>query len=237
MEAGQSSNLRTVVHRIGVSKVYGIIGFVMLALCGCNLINHPSVGGIGFGNAGENLVQNPLQIPDANDDFVWNQVIDTLDNYFPIDQEQRVIKNSQQWMEGHVVTQPQVSSGYMEIGRRDATPGYQRLQATLQSTRRYADLRVIPNQSGYTVTVVVHKELEDVDRSQNSGDGAPSVRHDDSVVRTNPNLLGPPITLGWIEQERDAELEQRILQEIRGRVTRVEEPRRKLFHPNPPRKK
>lgn len=204
--------------------------FALQSSSGCKLVNHPSVGGVGFGNAGESLVQNPLQVSDMNDEFVWNQVIDTLDNYFPINEEQRVIKSQQQWMEGHVVTLPQVSSGYLEPWLRDSTPGFQRLQSTLQTTRRYADLRVIPNQSGYSVTVVVHKELEDVDRSQSAADGAASARHDGSVVRTQQNLLGPPITLGWIEQERDTELEQRILQEIQGRVTQVNAPRRRLFH-------
>jgi hypothetical protein len=207
-----------------------LVLFALPLLTGCKLVEHPSIGGVGFGNAGESLVQNPLQIPDMNDEFVWNQVIDTLDNYFPINEEQRVIKSQQQWMEGHVLTLPQVSSGYLEPWLRDATPGYQRLQSTLQSTRRFADLRVIPNQSGYSVTVVVHKELEDVDRSQSAADGAASARHDGSVVRTQQNLLGPPITLGWIEQERDTELEQRILQEIRGRVTQVNAPRKRLFH-------
>jgi hypothetical protein len=77
--------------------------------------------------------------------------------------------------------------------------------------------------------VEVIKELEDVDRSQNSSDGSAIARHDGSIVRPNPQLVGQPITLGWIRQENDTELEQRILREILGRTTNVSPPRRPLL--------
>jgi hypothetical protein len=76
------------------------------------------------------------------------------------------------------------------------------------------------------VAIEVIKELEDVDRSQYSSEGSAIARHDGSVVRATPGLSGQPITLGWIRQENDTELEQRILREIVGRTTNVSPPRR-----------
>ncbi len=199
---------------------------------GCSRLglNHPSIGGVGFGSSGEALMPNPMQIPNRPPEFVWNQVIDTLDNYFAIDQEQQVQKSAQYWMEGAVTTLPKVSSGYLEAWRRDATPGFQRLQSTLQTIRRTATVRLIPNAAGYSVSVVVNKELEDVDRSQSAGESSATARHDGSVVRSPPTITGQPVTLGWIEQERDVELEQRILQEIQDRVSAVEQPKKRLLH-------
>jgi hypothetical protein len=42
-------------------------------------------------------------------------------------------------------------------------------------------------------------------------------------------LLSQPITLGWIRQENDTDLEQRLLREILGRVSNVRPPRQPLF--------
>ncbi len=87
-----------------------------------------------------------------------------------------------------------------------------------------------PLAQGYSLSVEVEKYLEDVDRSASSGEGSASVRHDGAVVRADNQLVGQPITLGWIRQENDTELEQRILREILGRVTEVTPPKRKLLH-------
>ncbi len=80
------------------------------------------------------------------------------------------------------------------------------------------------------ISVQVLKDLEDVDRSLSGAEGSASQRHDGSIVRTSPTLLGQPITLDWIEQERDGELEQRILREIMGRISEVAAPRRRWLH-------
>ncbi|MFM8172248.1 MAG: hypothetical protein ACKN81_01770, partial [Pirellulaceae bacterium] len=91
---------------------------------------------------------------------------------------------------------------------------------------------VVPNNAGYLVEVIVNKDIEEVDRSLSGADGAAAARHDGSVVRTDPTLRGQPITLDWIEQERDNELEQQILREIQGRLLEVGPPARKhLDHP------
>lgn len=173
---------------------------------------------------------NPAQISDHPSEFVWNQVVDTIDDYFQIKDEIQVVKGPDQWLEGRLETFPEIGSTYFEPWRKEALPGYQRLQSTLQTIRRTAVVKVIPNGAGYLIDVEVRKDLEDVDRSLSAADGSAATRHDGAVVRADPALVGQPITLAWIEQERDTELEQRILQEIVGRTTNVTPPRSRLLH-------
>lgn len=176
------------------------------------------------------FLPNPIQVPNHELDFLWNQIVDTVDDYFQIDIETRAIRNEEQWLEGHIRTFPEIGATYLEPWRKDALSGFQRMQSSLQTIRRTADIRVIPNGAGYQLSVQVLKDLEDVDRSMSGADGSASIRHDGAVVRTSPTLLGQPITLDWIEQERDGELEQRILREIMGRITNVSAPRKRFLH-------
>jgi len=172
------------------------------------------------------------KVPNHPADFVWNQVVDTVDDYFQIDSEIRPMKTGEQWLEGKLATFPEIGSSYFEPWRRDTVIGFQRLQSTLQTMRRTAKVQVVPNNAGYLVEVTVNKDIEEVDRSLSGADGAAAARHDGSVVRTDPTLRGQPITLDWIEQERDNELEQQILREIQGRLLEVGPPARKhLEHP------
>lgn len=176
------------------------------------------------------ILPNPAPVPNVEPEFLWNQIVDTVDDYFQIDEEQRAQKSGTAWMDGKLTTVPDIGSTYLEPWRRETTLGYQRLQSTFQTIRRTAIVTVIPDVSGYRIGVEVKKDLEDVDRSQYSAEGSASVRHDGAVVRSDQGLVGAPITLGWIPIERDTELEQKILREIVGRVTNVGPPQKRLLH-------
>ena len=172
---------------------------------------------------------NPININTQDSEFVWNQIVDAVDDYFRIKSEQRPTRDNTQWIEGRLETYPEVGATYFEPWRKDALEGYQRWQSTLQTMRRTANIRVIPTNEGYSIGVEVIKELEDVDRSQYSSEGSAIARHDGSIVRTGSTLNGQPITLGWIRQENDSDLEQRLLREILGRVSNVRPPRQPLL--------
>ncbi len=206
----------------------------LLCLAGCQggLLRAPFPGS-GPPPKAPSLLANPLQVPDMDQEFFWNQIVDTVDDYFQIDSETRMVKTGDQWLEGRIKTFPEIGATYLEPWRKDALPGFQRLQSSLQTIRRTGDIRVIPNGAGYQVQVAVLKDLEDVDRSLSGADGSAAVRHDGAVVRTDAALLGLPITLDWIEQERDTELEQRILKEIYGRITNVSAPKKRFLHHDP----
>ena len=172
---------------------------------------------------------NPINVNSQDSEFVWNQIVDTVDDYFRIKSEQRPTRDNTQWFEGVLETYPEIGATYLEPWRKDALEGYQRWQSTLQTMRRTAKIKVSPTNEGFSIAAEVIKELEDVDRSQYSSEGSAIARHDGSVVRTDTKLAGQPITLGWIRQENDVELEQRLLREILGRISNVRPPRQPLL--------
>lgn len=216
---------------------FGISGFwiclLMISGCGFGGLFHPPAGPSANPYSASGVVRplgNPVQVANQDTEFLWNQIVDTIEDYFVIDEEVRVIKTNDQWLEGTLKTFPEVGATYFEPWRKDALFGFQRIQSSLQTIRRTAKISVMPNGAGFQIGVEVLKDLEDVDRSLNAADGSAAIRHDGSVVRTDPTLLGQPITLDWIEQERDTELEQRILREIVGRITNVSPPRKRHLH-------
>jgi hypothetical protein len=170
------------------------------------------------------LLENPLFVPIADRELVWNQLVDEIDDYFKIEREQRVQEVGGVLMEGRIDTYPAIASTLLEPWRRDSTPGFEKLHSTLQSTRRRATVRVIPRGGGYLVEVQVIKELEDVNRPEHATVGGSTLRHDGSLVRNEANVQGGPTTLGWITLGRDTSLEQQILVELRSRLSNIQPP-------------
>jgi len=205
------------------------IAAIAVFFCGCSQLgSFPkttlSIPSISLNR--ETQLANPINVNTQDSEFLWNQVVDTVEDYFRIKSEQRPTRDELQWFAGMMETHPEVSATYLEPWRKDALEGFQRWQSTLQTMRRTAILRVIPNNQGFSVGVEVIKEIEDVDRSQYSSEGSAIARHDGSIVRADAELQGQPITLGWIRQENDKDLEQRLLREILGRVSNVAPPRK-----------
>lgn len=161
---------------------------------------------------------NPIFVPAGDYEFVWNQTVDTLDDYFKIQHEERMQLIGGVVTEGRIETAPAAGATWFEPWRQDSTPGYEKLHATLQSIRRRASVRMLPVANGYSVEVAVYKELEDLNRAEHSTIGASTLRHDGSLVRGPMGTRDAPITLGWISLGRDVSLEQRILQDLQSRL-------------------
>ena len=172
---------------------------------------------------------NPLNVLVGDSEFLWNQIVDTVEDYFRIKSEQRAMRDATQWVEGRLETYPEEGATLLEPWRKDAIHGFQRWQSSFQTIQRTCFVRVVPTEQGFTIAVEVMKEIEDVDRSQFSSEGSAIARYDGSIVRADPSLMGQPITLGWIRLENDTELEQQILREILGRVSNVTPPRRSIL--------
>lgn len=164
-------------------------------------------------------VPNPLELPPAADDFLWLQVVDTVDDYFRIARQQPVVNRGGLVLEGKIETSYKVGGSIFEPWRKDSTTGYERLQGTLQSIRRRAIVTVRPLGPGYTVEVIVQKDLEDTDRTQYATESTAGVRHDGSRLSRKDEFNDSPQTLGWIPQGRDTTLENAILNDLFGRVT------------------
>ena len=164
-------------------------------------------------------VPNPIELPPVEDKFVWSQVVDTVDDYFRVAREQPVQNSAGIVLDGRLETAYQVGASMMEPWRKDSTPGFERLQSTLQSTRRKATVVVRPSGAGYTLEVIVQKDLEDTDRSQYATESTASRRHDGTLLRKDDGYDDSPQTLGWIPLGRDTSLEQVMLRDIFARIT------------------
>jgi hypothetical protein len=175
--------------------------------------------------ASAGMVENPQLVTVTDREFVWNQVVYTIDNYFSIEREERVRQVGDVLTEGRIDTFPMVGSTILEPWQNDSAPGYERLHATLQSIRRQATVHVMPTDGGYLIEVNVNKELEDVNQPEHATTGHSTAPFGGSLVRTgrwrqNPGSLPSAThTLGWIPLGRDIQLEQRILHELRARLS------------------
>jgi hypothetical protein len=179
-------------------------------------------------NTPPTFVSNPVSLPPAEDNFVWLQVVDVVDDYFHIRTEQPVQNRGDIVLDGRLETSYRAGASITEPWRKDSTSGFERLQSTLQSIRRRVIVTVRPQGAAYELEVVVQKELEDTDRSQFATEGAGSPKREVTIVRTDDGVDDTPRTLGWIPLGRDESLEQVILQDILGRVTKAD--KRRLLH-------
>lgn len=191
----------------------------MVAAGGCGRLLHHMVPP----RAPDALTVNPTMLPPVNPDFLWLQIVDTVDDYFRIKSEHPL-----NGIDGSLETTYAVGASILEPWNRNSTGGFERLQSSLQSIRRKAIVNVYAQESGFSVEVVVLKEIEDVDQSQGASEGSIATRHDGSITRGRDVFSGDPVTLGWIQLGRDTSLEQVILNEIVDRVTKPD--RKKLFH-------
>ena len=179
--------------------------------------------------------QSSIVLPPSDRDLVWDQIVDVVDDYFDIDQEERVKLIGGELTEGRIDTFPLTGATLLEPWRRDSVGFYERLESTMQSIRRRGFVRVIPNTNGtpgYLVDVTVIKELEDVPQPIKASAGAATFRYDTSLQRdtefdTDPNRIpGDPArpngprtpTIGWIPLGRDPLLEQQIVAKIQSRL-------------------
>ena len=158
---------------------------------------------------------NPTFLPVTDHEFVWETMVDVVDDYFQIKQEEPVRAVGS---EGRLDTHPAVGSTIFEPWRRDSASQYEKLESSLQSMRRHAVVRVVPAEGGHLVDVAVYKELEDVMEPENASAGAATFRHDSSLTRVVNPVGSQGINDGWIPKGRDTALEQRILGQLIDRI-------------------
>jgi hypothetical protein len=162
---------------------------------------------------------NPVFLPVTDHEFVWETMVDVVDDYFQIKHEEPVRLVGDVPTEGRLDTFPAVGSTIFEPWRRDSASRYEKLESTLQSIRRHAVVRVwVPPQGGHLVDVAVYKELEDVVEPENASAGAATFRYDSSFTRVVSPVGSQEINDGWIPKGRDTALEQRILGQLIDRV-------------------
>jgi hypothetical protein len=155
------------------------------------------------------LIPNPLVVPSADYETVWNKTVAVVDKYFDIESENRLART--------IRTQPQMGATLLEPWALDSVTFRDRLEASMQTIRRFAIIKIDPAPSGgYLVKVEVHKELEDLAKPDRQAAGR-AVFYNEFPVNRAREIVGPvPVPLGWIPRGRDANVEQAILAGVRN---------------------
>jgi hypothetical protein len=165
-------------------------------------------------------VTSQIHVPVANRDWTWEQLVDTVDDYFRIERERQVQLVGDVLTEGRIDAYPRIGATVAEPHRRDSVGRYNRWESTFQTIRRRATVRVIPDATGYIVDVTVEKDLEDLPRPEFSTAGATSFRNDSSLPSVPAEAVSRTQLAGrWILIGRDPALEQQMLADIQSRLT------------------
>lgn len=197
-----------------------LLATVSLVACGCS----------GLSPAGQAWTAspvvavgppNPMFVAGSDPQAVWETVVDIVDDYFRVEHEEPVRTIGATVTEGRLETYPEPGATLFEPWRADSVGAYDRLECTLQSIRRRAQVRVTPGQGGYWVDVAVFKELEDAAQPFMSTAGAATFHYDTSLVRVVNPIGEQDVTRGWIPYGRDDNLEQRILGHVQDRFAGV----------------
>lgn len=170
------------------------------------------------------MLQNPTFVPVLDSSFVYNEVVDVVDDYFPIDREEPVRQEGPILTEGRIETVPIAGATMFEPWLGDSADAYERLDCTLQSIQRRGSVRIIPTAGGYLVDIAVYKDLEDVQRPQHATAGAATLRFDGALERYTEPVGGQALRRGWIPLGRDPALEQRMIYQLQQRVARRTDP-------------
>jgi hypothetical protein len=209
---------------------------VALMLCGCHsfqtepvavspaTMGTPDPIGPAFLAPGQLAASAPsasksIVIPVTNEDYAWEVIVDVVDDYFDIDQENRVQVVGNVVTEGRIETFPQVGATMLEPNRLDSVGRYNLVESTFQSVRRRGEVRVVPQQGGWLVDVIVYKEFEDLARPENSNAGAATFRFDNSISsRLDEGVSRTKLSQFWIPLGRDCEIETQMLLDIQDRI-------------------
>jgi hypothetical protein len=176
--------------------------------------------GLPVADATKPGLPNPLKVPVTNHDYAWDQIADVVSDYFPIASEQRVHIDPQMWTEGRIETPYQIGATAFEPQRKDSVGGFNLWQSTLQTIRRRAVVRVVPEPDGYLIDLQVVRELEDLPRPEAATAGAATYRNDSSLPIANRGFVSrSDWSQDWIMLGRDVPLEQKMLGEMRERLS------------------
>ncbi|MDD3470429.1 MAG: hypothetical protein PHE53_10715 [Thermoguttaceae bacterium] len=186
---------------------------LLSVVCGCsstdwNEPNRPK---------GQALYENPMMIQYSDPLVLWETLADVIDDYFTIRYELPVRSLDGVVTDGRLVTFPQPGAGILEPWRGDSANLDERIRATVQSIRRYAEVAVTPVQGGFLIEVAVYKEIEDVLSAPQTIRIASSANV--NATGNREALVGEAAANeGWVFLERDHILEQRILGHLTQRL-------------------
>ena len=127
------------------------------------------------------ILPNPLRVPVTNHEYAWDQIAQVVANYFPIQREQRVRIDGDVWSEGRIETPYRIGATALEPWRGDSVGSFNLWQSTLQTIRRKAMVRVVPEGNSYAIEVQVEKQLEDLPQPEQATAGTARLRTDTAL--------------------------------------------------------
>ncbi|MFN0055180.1 MAG: hypothetical protein ACKV0T_23650 [Planctomycetales bacterium] len=142
----------------------------------------------------------------ANEDLVWERTVDVVHEYFDIGRENRILGSQP----GVIETKYKVGAGVLEPWHRDSHGIESRMESTLQSIRRRANINVTPAEGGYLISVEVYKEIEDLPGVANNTAGGATFQQGNPLRRDLDLVTGQSAPSGWLLQGRDVILEQEM---------------------------
>jgi hypothetical protein len=160
---------------------------------------------------------NPIFIPIADPQCAWEAIVDVVDDYFRIENEEPVRVAGNATTDGSITTFPEVSPTIFEPWRYDTVDPEQRVENTLQSMRRRAKIHVASAQGGYLVEVAVFKELEDVISPDHATAASATFRYDSTLTGIVNPISGEQATEDWIPRGRDTSMEQYMIAHLLSR--------------------
>lgn len=153
---------------------------------------------------------NPVFIPQGPDSYgkVFENVLQVLGDYgFEIAESNRY--------DGRIETVPRIAPGVIQFLKPGSPNLYERTLATLQSYRHRVSILIQPaDNGGFFLEVIARKELEDIPRPIKQTAGAAIFRVDNSVERQFEVIDPTSFDSTWIFKGRDADLEQKIIQQL-----------------------
>lgn len=213
--------------------VFLLASFSVAGLLGCASVpNDFSVRGaspadtVTFSAQEEGNV-NPLNVQTGDAQYLWEAVVDVVDDFFPIPHEYPV--QSYKYLnddgiesvvrtEGRIDTDPVIAAGLLEPWKKNSVTLDQRIDATFQTIRRQAVVRVVPEENGFLVHVAVYNEMENLAQPMNAGASGTNLLFNDDLTRLEMPAGEVGETDGWFPIGRDFDMEQYILRQIAWRL-------------------
>lgn len=170
---------------------------------------------------------NPLFVQVDNPHYLWEGLVDVLDNYFPTLYERpiRILSSPAAdgtmivtRTEGRIDTEAVVAAGVLQPWKKNSVNLCQRVEATFQSIRRKAVVRVVPVERGYSVHLAIYNEIENIPNPMNSVVSGPNQSFSESMSHLEFPTGESAVSDGWIPIGRNTELEQYILGELAWRL-------------------
>ncbi len=192
-----------------------VIGILLTGLPGC-MQGPMGMVGPEYPMQAATFCPNPVFVPIPDHVTAWEIVVDVIDDYFKIEREEPVRLIGNTLTEGRIDTFPKTAATLLEPWHYDSVGQFEQMEATLQSMRRRAVVRVTPIEGGHMVDVAVYKELEDVARPEHATAGAATFRYDGSLTRVVNPAGEQEINEGWINLGRDVALQQQIIRHLGG---------------------